>query len=334
MAQEAAVYDHPYAIAAFILAALDAGKPQLAEPGIERLCRMARDEQGAAYWSLESNTPFYGWGRAGQVETTAMVVSALAGWRKAGNSDAMISELIDRGGLFLLKNADGAGGWSTTQSTVRALTALLDSWGKAPVKPLTVEVTVNGSSAGKLSLPSGQVLQGPVRLDVSRFIHAGMKNQVSIVGMEGRTVQAQLNVIWFEKWGNPAKAKNLLLEARFSSREAAVNQAVTCNVLVSRPAFRGYGMMIADIGLPPGAEVDRGTLQSIVDDSKSGVDSFEVAPGHVTFYVWPRAADSRFQFVFRPRFAMKARGEQSVLYDYYNPDERVVKEPETFTVSR
>jgi hypothetical protein len=334
MAREAAEYDHPYAIAAFILAALDAGKAQLAEPGIERLCKMARDEQGAAYWSLEANTPFYGWGRAGQVETTAMVVSALAGWRKVGHSDAMINALIDRGGLFLLKNTDGLGGWSTSQSTVRALTALLDSWGKAPVKPLTVEVTVNGLSAGKLSLPSGHVLQGPVRLDVSRWIQAGAKNQVSIGGTGGQAVQAQFHISWFEKWGNPRKAKNLSLEAHFSSLTPAVNEAVTCEVAVSRPAFRGYGMMIADIGLPPGAEVDRGTLQSVADDPRSGVDSFEVAPGHVIFYVWPRAADSRFQFVFRPRFAMTARGEQSVLYDYYNPDERVVRQPETFTVSR
>ena len=86
-------------------------------------------------------------------------------------------------------------------------------------------------------------------------------------------------------------------------------------------------MVIAEVGLPPGAEVDRGTLANIVDDSNSRVDSFEVAPDHVTFYVWPRAADSRFHFVFRPRFAMTARSAPSTLYDYYNPDEHVVLAP-------
>ena len=29
------------------------------------------------YWTLETNTPFYGWGLAGRVETTALVVQAL-----------------------------------------------------------------------------------------------------------------------------------------------------------------------------------------------------------------------------------------------------------------
>jgi hypothetical protein len=92
-------------------------------------------------------------------------------------------------------------------------------------------------------------------------------------------------------------------------------------------------MLIAEIGLPPGVEVDRGILAGIMSDPKNGVDSFEVMPDRVTFYIWPRAGDSTFAFVFRPRFAMKARTAQSVLYDYYNPEERVVLVPENFTVS-
>jgi hypothetical protein len=91
-------------------------------------------------------------------------------------------------------------------------------------------------------------------------------------------------------------------------------------------------MMIAEVGLPPGAEVDRGVLEDIVTHWENGVDSYEVAPDHVTFYVWPRAGDVKFQFRFRPRYAMKARAAQSALYDFYNPDARVVLAPERFVV--
>lgn len=49
-------------------------------------------------------------------------------------------------------------------------------------------------------------------------------------------------------------------------------------------------------------------------------------------YVWPQAADTHFKFGFRPRFAMHAKSAQSVLYDYYNPDEKVVLEPTEFNV--
>jgi hypothetical protein len=34
-----------------------------------------------------------------------------------------------------------------------------------------------------------------------------------------------------------------------------------------------------------------------------------------------------------PRFAMKAQAAQSTLYDFYNPDSRVVLAPERFVIS-
>ena len=46
------------------------------------------------------------------------------------------------------------------------------------------------------------------------------------------------------------------MQIRYSTLNAAINDLVACNVVISRPAFRGYGMMIANVGLPPGAEVD------------------------------------------------------------------------------
>lgn len=67
---------------------------------------------------------------------------------------------------------------------------------------------------------------------------------------------------------------------------------------------------------------------------KNGVDSYEIAPDHVTFYVWPRAADVKFRFLFRPRYAIEARSAQSTLCDFYNPDARVVLPPQTFIVGR
>ena len=39
---------------------------------------LALEEGNTTYWTLETNTPFYGWGLAGRVETTALVVQALA----------------------------------------------------------------------------------------------------------------------------------------------------------------------------------------------------------------------------------------------------------------
>jgi hypothetical protein len=46
----------------------------------------------------------------------------------------------------------------------------------------------------------------------------------------------------------------------------AQNSQLRVHLEISRPAFRGYGMMIANVGLPPGTEVDRGILEEIIGD--------------------------------------------------------------------
>ena len=301
---------------------------------VEQLGRLAQDERGAAYWVLRANTPYHGWGRSGQVETTALVVSALARWRKAGRGDEALNTLIDRGALFLLRNADAGGAWATSQATVAALTALLDTWNRDDgAKAAQIEVRVNGVSGGELLLPAGRAVRAPSVLDVSRLLRAGA-NEILLSGFEPRAQQVQLSAAWYETWGAKRQAKELDMQVHYNALTGVVNDPVACDVVISRPSFRGYGMMIAAVGLPPGAEVEGGLLEDLIGDGKSGVDSYEVEPDQVTFYVWPRAADVKFRFVFRPRYAMKARAAQSVLYDYYNPDERVVIEPAKFVVGQ
>jgi uncharacterized protein YfaS (alpha-2-macroglobulin family) len=66
--------DEPYALALFGLASIDAGNVDRAGKIAKQLETMAFDEDGAAYWKLETNTPFYGWGTPGRIETTALVL--------------------------------------------------------------------------------------------------------------------------------------------------------------------------------------------------------------------------------------------------------------------
>lgn len=335
-ARAAAKMDDPYAIATFALAAMESGKTELARAAVDRLRGLARNEQGAAYWGLRSNTPYYGWGRTGRIETTALAVTALSQWRKHAAPDAQVSALIDRGVLFLVRNQDASGIWLSTQATVRVFAAMLDALPDSDSsQPFTAEISVNGVSAGLVQIPGGHGLGGPLTIDVSRFIQPGLANEVSISAPSGHTaVQAQFTADWYQPWDGPKTTPQLTMQVRYSTAETSVNQPVRCDVTVSRTRFRGYGMMIAEIGLPPGAEVDRGTLTELLDRPDTGVDSFEVAPGRVTLYLWPRANDAKFSFIFRPRFPMRVRTEPSALYDYYNPDARVVVPPTTLLVQQ
>jgi uncharacterized protein YfaS (alpha-2-macroglobulin family) len=89
-------------------------------------------------------------------------------------------------------------------------------------------------------------------------------------------------------------------------------------------------MMLAEIGLPPGADVDRQSLQNAV--SKDAISQYDVLPDRVVVYAWPTAGGTKFTFSFKPRFAMNAAAAPSVLYDYYNPEAQATVAPSRFRV--
>jgi hypothetical protein len=69
--------DEPYALALFGVVSLDAGNPEDAKIIAAKLETVAISEGSDAYWNLETNTPFYGWGTGGRIETTGLVTQLL-----------------------------------------------------------------------------------------------------------------------------------------------------------------------------------------------------------------------------------------------------------------
>ena len=146
------VIDEPYALANLGLALIDAGNSEEANAIAAKLETMAISEGNAVYWNLETNTPFYGWGTAGRIETTALVVNLLTRTKN--------KELIGKGIMFLLKNKDRYGVWHSTQATINVLDAILATIGnetdaKNNVKQ-TAEIFVNGQSIKQIELPPAE----------------------------------------------------------------------------------------------------------------------------------------------------------------------------------
>jgi uncharacterized protein YfaS (alpha-2-macroglobulin family) len=130
-----------------------------------------------------------------------------------------------------------------------------------------------------------------------------------------------------------SESRTLRLGAQFDRTSAQVGDAIRCTVDVERVGHRGYGMLLAEVGLPPGAEVDRASIDRVMEASPWSVLRYEVQPDRVVFYLWPTASGTTFTFAFRPRLALEAKAAASVVYDYYNPEARAVLPPVTFTVS-
>jgi hypothetical protein len=90
-------------------------------------------------------------------------------------------------------------------------------------------------------------------------------------------------------------------------------------------------MLLAEVGLPPGADVDRASLAKLLDDWT--ISRYELQPDRVVFYLWSwKAEGSHIRFRFTPRYAIHAKAAPATLFDYYNPDLKVVLKPQVFQV--
>ncbi|HUK89382.1 MAG TPA: hypothetical protein VLZ81_03205, partial [Blastocatellia bacterium] len=338
---------------------------------------LAQSQGSTSYWALETNTPFYGWGLTGRVETTALAVRAISGLanRRAGargksaasSANTSVSngqapaavdesdrELVDRGLRFLLKNKDHFGVWYSTQATVSVLDTLMaeltgqtrragppkDSIASGPSHDEAGQIYVNGHPAGTVLIKQGSSMENPITLDLSQYLTSG-NNKVELRRPEGaEKASAQLVLSYYLPWTNAddeAEREStdvkhgLRLSVGFSKNEARIGEEISCSVKIERVGFSGYGMLVGEIGLPPGAEVDRDSLDKLLQHSDS-IDRYEIQPDRLIVYAWPKAGGTAFEFKFRPRFAESAQTAPSSLYDYYNPEASVVRRPVGFVV--
>jgi hypothetical protein len=345
LASRAAEIDEPYMLASYALAALNAGDASRAKPVIEKLLTLAHHEGPTVYFDLQTNTPFYGWGLAGRVETTALVVQALTRYCNSPGVKCESDPKLTAGALlFLLKQKDRYGVWYSTQATVKVLDAMLSllatqSAGQSGSEA-TAEIFVNDQLAESVKLPAvAKRLVNPITVDITKFLRTG-KNSIRIKRPEGSPyASVQALASFYGPWpdvkpgGNfETRSSDLRLQTKCDKTEGKVGDEITCHVEAERVAFRGYGMMLAEIGTPPGADVDRSSLEAAMQSSGWLINQYDVLPDRVVVYLWPQAGGVKFDLKFRPRFGLNAKSSASVLYDYYNPEARTVVPPATFKI--
>jgi uncharacterized protein YfaS (alpha-2-macroglobulin family) len=336
----------PYTLASYALAATDAGETPSANRAISKLRSMAlADEGGTLSWASELSTPFRGWGTASRVETTALVLQALTRNSEAGPSGASADEaMLKRALLYLLRQKDRYGVWYSTQATVNVLDGLIAAFTKqargtmwtAVAAENPAEIIINGRAATTVAIPAGR-LHAPVLVDISTFVSVG-DNQIMIRRAgAGPLASAQVVSTFYVPWSvaqrshsASAASNSPSLAVNFSKSQAAINEEITCRVEVG--GRDNWGMLLGEIGLPPGANVDRASLELALQNSDWSLSRYDVLPDRVIVYLWSRPGGTKFEFKFRPRFGLAAQTAPSLVYDYYNPEARTVLAPTKFVV--
>jgi hypothetical protein len=336
-------WNDAYLVGNYALAAVASGRSKHIERARTLLGQLAHREGDAMYWSLETNTsPFYGWGFAGRLETTALAVEALKKMEGA-QEDREIQPMISRGLQYLLSHKDRYAVWYSTQATQNVLEAMIVAMPAAgeSAKATQAMVKVNGRLVKTVQLPNPREASGPVTVALASALEKG-ENKIEVVNAANAgAMNATVFTSYYLPWGESSSTteENLLsgekralrLKVLYDRLEAKAGETVHCAVESERIGFKGYGMMLAEVGLPPGAEVDRASLEA-AKESDAGVGSYEVQPDRVVFYVWPIAGGSKFGFDFRLRYRMESSSAPSTLYDYYNPEGAATVMPVRFLI--
>jgi hypothetical protein len=337
----------PYSNALRVLLAVRTGDSATLTRAHEELTTRVERGKSGAHWEFDGYSPFYGWGTGGKLETTSLALAAL---QAAGNKadDALEDDAL----LYLLQNRDEYGVWMSGQATVRVLEALLPVALRQLQGPATgnFALTVNGKPlSGELpgalkvdsKLPGSHMIDAPRSIDLSAMIHGGA-NTLEFAGTTDATfanaqITAWLYVPWTQnaagKTETTVPGKSFGLDFGYTCDEvnATVGQPINCTVSARRFGSEGYGMMLAEVGLPPGADVDRVSLGKLLDNWT--ISRYELQPDRIVFYLWSSAAEGdKFTFRFTPRYSIRAKAAPAKLVDYYNPDLRAVIAPQYFDV--
>ncbi len=334
--QENAQLDEPYSLANMGLAYAATGQEDKAREIADRLALMAKREGANVYWNLETNTPFFGWGTAGRIETTALALQLLQEVKTGKKYDELIS-----GGIgFLLKNKDRYGVWHSTQATINVLQAFAVSLvgvNDPDESKSSASVFVNGEMVKEIELPPANEPGFPLVVSISDKLSAD-SNKIEIRTEAGQTLQAQVVARHFISWDDFAgpdreisSSRQLALDYSCDKYNAKPTEEISCKVKAERVGFRGYGMLLAEIGIPPGADVDRASLDRAKKDDSS-FSRYDVLPDRIVVYMWSKAGGTEFGFKFKPRYGINAQTPVSTVYDYYNDEAKAIVKPMRFIV--
>ncbi|GAP13432.1 large extracellular alpha-helical protein [Longilinea arvoryzae] len=347
--EHATQMDDPYALALVTNALVAADRERgdtlssATQAALDRLAGMAQRSGSQAFWSSQVATFMGGEGQTGSVETTALAAYAMLRARY----DPQLSTAAL---TYLIQTKDNAGTWYTTQATVLALKALIESvsaGGEGANATLTV--TLNGGQERTLEVT-------PETFDVVQMVSfedvlPGAENHIAIQMQGQGNLMYQVVSSYYLPWDKLAQYPELQpqqelvsIDVAYDRTELAVNDTVTVNVTVNlnQPGGKAESALI-DLGLPPGFTVMSEDLDAWVarfndvpeDYDFPAIQRYELTGRQILVYITNLQEGKPLEFSYRllARFPLQAQTPSSSAYDYYNPDVNGLDDPQTLVVN-
>jgi len=294
---------------------------------VEELRSRARTDGGRVYWersgdgAASESGEGYRYGEK-RVLTTATVTNALV---TGGHAPGLQS-----GALRWLVEQKGERGWGSTQNTVMTLRALVNAQsGTTADVGGTLTVRANGSVAERIDLSGerGDEVQTVV-LPASRG-----NNSYSVSASDAEGLYYEFTTSYHVPWEGsrtPGAGSGLGLDVTWDRRNLTVDDTATVRARVT-PGEGTIGMAIVDLPVPPGFEVETGSLERLRE--QGAVGRYETAGRQVILYLEDVDEPRTLEVVYRATQPVEASTGGAEAYDYYNPGDRAIDRPRTVAVN-
>ncbi len=288
----------------------------------------ARTELGdQVYWKGEAATMVGGGGNSAEIEMTALVALAMM---EAGAYTNDVQGALN----YLIANKDAQGNWGySTQATVLALKALLGSLsGGAPKTDATVAVKLNGEIVAERTFDdfnadvlwqvelSDQAIEGDNAVELE---YEGIGN-----------LMYQINGTYYLPWDEvePDKTGPLDIQVEYDKTQLSVDDTIHVTVTVSNSDPDSKSMIMAELGLPPGFDLDTTELQQL--QQQGVVSKIEKTAMQLLVYIDNVSPEAPLVFGYdlTAQYPLEASAPKSETYFYYNKTLRSEAGPVTVFV--
>ncbi len=318
----------------------------LTQTVLDRLAEMAVKDKDTATWSSGIATFMGGQGQSGSLETTAL--AALVFLRANAHPQLASAALTT-----LIQQKDGSGTWYTTQATVLALKALIQSVhaGSEKVNAM-VTAKVDGAQTRRVQVT-------PDNLDVTQLLAfndlpSGADHTIEISTHGEGNLMYQIAGSYYLPWSAVPRSNDstspVTIDVKYDRTNIAVNDTVAVNVTVSlNQAGARADSALIDLGVPPGFTVNAEDLDALVAYASVGahdkdvptdfagptLQRYELTGRQVLVYLNNLSNGQPYHFSYRlaAKFPLVAQTPASTAYDYYNPDVIGEAVPQMLTVT-
>ncbi|MCL5773667.1 MAG: MG2 domain-containing protein [Firmicutes bacterium] len=291
---------------------------------LHKLASLRKEENGSMWWETGMETGTFSRGNVANLETTAL--AALAFLKADGYQNIATGALN-----YLVKSKDPNGTWYSTQATILAMKALILAQEKASEKAnATVTVSVNGGKkmTVKITPDDYDIFR---QLDFKNNTVEG-KNTIEIEFQGEGNCYYQVVGRYYMPWKELAKKEPLNIKVDYDRTSLEQNDMLTCKVKVSNNTGRNANMVIIDLGVPPGFEVQTSDLDDIV--KKQIIKKYTMTSRQIIIYLdnIPAQKSIELSYKLRAKFPVKAKTPKSRTYQYYNPDVGSEAQPVTLEI--